>query len=434
MRKNPKNLYCFHKIFLFLSLGTIFFIPAFPKVNNASESIRITVRLEDVVSRISAENFQVLENALRVYQAKEAIEVSRGNLLPKLKFWEMVDIPFEPMMAIGMVSDIAPFLVPANWFRLEEQKVLHLAAQESYRALWSNELMTAKALYLKVLLDHSLLEKILENKQQFEKILEIAKSREKFGGGTQNMSRDIEVRILALSEDERSLRILIEQEKNELSYMLGYPSNTEIDLTSVDLSGFEEFEPLNYDDFEFRALDSSPEIREFGHLIETADLVKKEVAFSFLGGSEMSRGVEGGIFDALPSQQGLGFGTAPSMRIAKAQKKILKVQKRGIEEVIKRQLKVVIDNYNLDLENYANLKRRTELTKEIFDNLIERLTLGQSIETLELVEASRNQIQAESSFFAIRYRFLTNKDKLSRLIFHEDYDKKPAGIERLREN
>ena len=118
------------------------------------------IALQDVVKKVSTENYLVLENALRVYQAKEAIQVARGNLLPKLNLWKLITLPLDPLGIVGMVEDIAPFLVPANWWRLEEQKIFHLAQKEAYRALWANEVMTSKSLFVHTQLDQSLLDKL----------------------------------------------------------------------------------------------------------------------------------------------------------------------------------------------------------------------------------------------------------------------------------
>lgn len=123
------------------------------------------------------------------------------------------------------------------------------------------------------------------------------------------------------------------------------------------------------------------------------------------------------MFDSLPVQDGVGFGTPASMRIVSAQKEILKVQREGIKETIKRHLKLLVGNYNLDIESYSSLKRRVELTTAAQD---------------QLIEASKNHLHADTAFFAVQYRFITNEDKLARLIFHGDYSKKPIVIESLK--
>lgn len=398
-----------------------------------AQPVSPVIALTDVVKKVSTENYYVLENALRVYQAKEAIQVARGALLPSLNLWKIAGMVLDPMSMVGMITDIAPFLVPANWFRVEEQKLLFYAEKEAYRALWANEVMTAKGLYLRSLADQALLELIRSNVKDLQDLLVIVRSREMFGGVKAGTSREIEIRQLALQEDERAMQVLVGQELGLLSYVMGFKGNVNLVLTPVAMPDFDSMKPLDYDDFEFRALDTSAESRQYAFLIEAADYVKKEVTFSFLGTSTLSRGVAGGVFDNLPLQDGLGFGTAASFRIAKAKKEALKIQKAGVEETLKRQLNLVISNYNLDLGNYSNLKRRVFLTDQSLKQLQEKMRLGETVDSLELVESSRNRIQAEASFFSVKVRFLANEDKLARLIFYGDYEVPPAVIDELKE-
>jgi outer membrane protein TolC len=414
------------KYFLIFFLCTIGFLKAETRI----------ITLEDVVKKVSTENYRVYENALRVYQAREKIQVARMNLLPKLNIWRLSGVAIEvavgnPQSIIGIVNDIAPFLVPANWFRLKASKILYNAEEEGYRALWANELMTAKALYTHLLLDQSLFDHIKENKRDLENLFTIVQSREMFGGAPPGASRDIEIRLLSLQEDLRNLEVLISEEESLLSFMMALPANTIVRPAPIKMADFENLEPLDYEDFEFRAVDSSPEVRQFDYFISASDYVRKEAIFSFLGTSEMSRGVAGGIFDNIPMPDGLGFGTPASMRIISAQKEILKTQQKGAEETIRRQLKLLVKNYNLDLESYANLKKRVQLTEETNNQIYEFLDLGLEVEMITLIEASKNHIQASTGLFSVKYRFLINEDKLARLIFHGDYTKKPVVIERL---
>ena len=48
------------------------------------------ISLNDVASKVKESNFTVLENAQRVYQAKETITFSKRNLLPRLNFWNIL--------------------------------------------------------------------------------------------------------------------------------------------------------------------------------------------------------------------------------------------------------------------------------------------------------------------------------------------------------
>ena len=409
-----------------------------------AEALTHAISIDDVVNRVSHENYRVYENALRVYQSKQNIQVARMNLLPKLNIWRLTGAAASTALglttgntinaatsAIDMVEDLAPFLIPSNWFQLEEAKLFYLAEGEAYRALWANELMTAKSVYLHVLLDRELLQKIIQNEKELEQLLSIVRSRELLGGVPQGVSRDIEIRKLALQEDARSLRTLLAEEEDILSFMLGLPTNTKLLLTPVALPNVKTLQPLDYNEFEFRVSDTAPEVREFDFLIQAAAWVKKEIQFSIFGTSSMSRGAGRGVFDSVPSQTALGFGTPASLRITSAEKEILNNQKEASQETLQRHLKLLVDTYNLDLENDNGLTRRLELTSLAKAQLYEKLRLGQEVDMIHLVDASRNQIDSETASLALQFRIAANSDKLRRLIFQDDYLKKPFYLEEL---
>lgn len=398
------------------------------------------ITLSDVSKKVSESNFSVYQNAIRVYQAKETVKAARGNLLPHLNLWDIAGAAADIYTGggagggvISLISDIVPFLIPSNWFRVQEVKLLYQADQLGYRALWANELMSAKALYMHIVLDQTLRQNIIENIDEISKIHKIVQMRELLGGAPQGSAREIEIRLLALQEDKRSMEVLLQEEMAQLSFAMGMPAATALELSPVNLPDLATLEALNYDDFEFRAIDSSPEINQYDYFTRAADFVKQESLYSFLGASSMSRGAAGGIFDNIPVTPGLGFGTGPSMRIVSAQKDILNLQKEGAQEIIKRQLKLIVNNYNLDLENYKNLKKRTDLAKAALDQLFQRLSLGENFDMLTLMEASRNHLSAAISFYSIQYRFLLNEDKLGRLIFHGDYANLPNAQKQIEE-
>ena len=381
----------------------------------------IKIRLQDVVEKVSNENLEVYQGALKVYQAKKQISFARGNLLPKLNFWRILSTPFDPKSLLGIVSDIAPFLIPSNWFQLKANKQLYFAEQEGYRALWANEVLTAKALYVHLLYDRNLLSHIMQSKRELETLRAIVKSHEVLGGAPQGASRDIEIRVLALDEDTRSLQILIEDEASLLAYMMGFGAMANLELEPLPLPKVTNTRPLNYNDYEARVLSVSPELRQYEFIINASKYVKKTAMFSLFGVTNESRGTGGGIFDNVPIQDGLGFGTPASIKIAKSQTEGLKIQKQAAEETLKRQLRMLIVNYNLDLENFPGLARRTELTNAQNQQLYTRLKLGDEVEMFDLIEASRNHIQADTALFAAQFRFLINQDKFNRLLFTGDY-------------
>jgi len=389
------------------------------------------IKLSDVVERVSNANYKVYENALKVYQAKANIEKARADMLPRLNIWSIAGMILDPTSIFDRITDIAPFLVPGNWFRLEEVKLLYLAEKEGYRALWGNEVFIAKTLYKNVLFDERLMQHVQTSITELEKIYRIVKTRETFGGAKPGTARDIEIRILGLKEDEQNLKVLLSTEHDELTYMLGYPSDDAVQLTPVQLPNIEQLSAIEPREYEFRALSSSPERRQFDHFFSVLDQIKKEIDYSIMGVSSVSRGVAGGIFDNIPIPNGLG-GKDAAMKILNAQREILKTQKLGVEETLKRQLRGVGVLYNSDISNYGNFKRRLQLSKESKESIIRRLQLGENIDVVELSESSRNQIAAETALYTVQYRVMTSIDRLQRLIFDGDYSMNPPLIDSLK--
>lgn len=402
----------------------------------------IKINLKQVVDKVSTQNYTVYQTSLRVYQAKESITVARMNLLPRLNLWKLASAALEifaggPAGAaaggFSIVEDIAPFLVPANWFRVSQTQLFYQADLEGYKALWANEVLTSKALYHHILLDSSLKDHILRSRKDLEDIYQIVRVRETFGGAPQQVSQEIKIRLLALDEDLRALDVLISEEESLLAFMMGYPTGTRLKVTPIEMPDYDSLEHLVFEDFDFRAIDVSPEIKQFQYFIDAADYARKEIVYSFLGASSLSRGLNGGIFDNLPVQSGLGFGTGASIRIVRTQKEILKVQKKAVEETVRRNLKQLVNNYNLDVDNYNNLKNRVYLTRNSLKQMYQRIQFGENVDSLQLIESSRNVIDAETALFSVMFRFLNSEDKLSRLIFHGDYTKAKEALKRIQE-
>ncbi|MBX9767201.1 MAG: hypothetical protein K2X47_08020, partial [Bdellovibrionales bacterium] len=241
----------------------------------------------------------------------------------------------------------------------------------------------------------------------------------------------VQERVLGLQEDRRNLELLLIEEKRTLSYMLGFPADQILNLVPFENPEiFLAFKPKPV--LEEQAIAASPELKQFDLLVQVADKMKKEVVFSFLGLSSLSRGVGGGVFDNLPIQDGLGFGTGASMRIVRTQKEILSVQKIAVAETLKRNLSNIISGWNLDVENHKNAKSRLGLAIDVFDGMKEKLRLGQYVESLDLMDASRNKMQAEIALVALRCRLAGYKDRLARVVFEGDYNR-PPSLEKFEE-
>lgn len=384
------------------------------------------IGIDEVAGLVSAQNFSVLSNAERVYQAKDSIRIARGNLLPKLNLWRIVGAVFDPKGLFGLVEDIVPFLVPANWWRAKQAKLFAEAQREAYTALWANEVMTAKALFIHAELDQILLVLIERKIEELRELKTIARSREVLGGTPELLSKQIALQISSLQEDVRSLRYLVREELNSLGFALGLSANTVLILKPITMNGPDVFKSPSKEAFTTRVLTASPELRQFDSLIVAAKHARKEARFTFLGVSTLSRGTMGGVFDSLPVSDGLGFGTAASVRVTKREKSILEIQRHAIEESLRRTTSMTLGSLDLDRESLVGASERKELAYSLKKDLESRLRLGDPVESSSLLSAIQGTVEAESSELSIRYRMLVAIDRMSRLAFEGDYANPPS--------
>ena len=382
----------------------------------------VTIKLPEVVKQVRSRNYKVQVATMRTYQAKANIEKARADLLPRLNIWSIAKIILDPTSIIDSIQDIAPFLVPANWSRLEQNKILYQAEQEGYRALWSNEVHVTKMLYMRILFDQKLLNHVSASVTSLEEVLEIVKFHETFGAVRPGSARDIEIRVLGLKEDEQNLRLLIAQEIDELSYALAIKADVQMVLAPVTLPEPDSLKQIDYKAHEARAVSISPERTQYTFLLRTLEHIRQEVRYSFFGNSPISRGVAGGVFDAIPQTSGI-FGKNATMKIVDAQRDILITQRTGIEETVRRQLRALANQYNSDLQMASQYSRRLQLARESNEALLRRAELGEQLNAFEFSENVKTRIQAETALFAMQFRLFSNIDRLQRLTFTADYSK-----------
>ncbi len=382
------------------------------------------ISLEDVSNKVRNSNFMVLENAQRVYQAKETINFNKKNLLPKLNLWNILRTPFTWQGAVDIVQDIAPFLVPNNWFKVGQSRQFYYAYQEQYRALWANEVMTSKLLYTNTVRDIHFLKVLKDYSGKLNELVKIAENRQIFGSVQPSTIRFLKIKSIEINEDIRKLSNLVFEEKKALSYLMGINQEEELTLKKIELPKVEELSRLKFDTFVFKALDAAPEITQYKYLKEALRYTRRYVYFSFLGGSSNSQG----IFNNIPVQDGLGFGAASSIRISNSESHILDLNKESTKEVLKKSLYNLVNNFNSYIDNIENQTQRRGLARENYEALRNNLAMGLDIDPLEMLESVQNEFDASISLVHYQYGVVTTMERLKRMIFNGDYSKKESKL------
>lgn len=387
------------------------------------------ISLEKVSEKVRNSNFKVLENAQRVYQAKETINFNKRNLLPKLNLWNILKTPLDWRGAIDIVQDIAPFLVPNNWFKVGQSRQLYYAHEEQYRALWANEVMTSKLLFINTLRDIQFLDILKHQASKLDELVEISESRELFGHIPASTTRFLKIQLIQVKEDIRSLENLVFEEKKALAYLMGIDQSDDLDLQLINLPRVKDLPLLDFNTFVFKALSSSPEISQYKYLKDALKYTRRSVYFSFLGASSNSQS----YFSNIPVQDGLGFGAASSIRISRAEAHVLDLNEQATIEVIKKSLYNIVNNYNSYVANIENQTKRRNLAKQNYEALRSSLDMGLDIKPLEMLESIQNEFDASISLVNYQYGVVTTMERLKRMVFNGDYIKAESKLTDLLE-
>ncbi|PIP91428.1 MAG: hypothetical protein COW01_03485 [Bdellovibrionales bacterium CG12_big_fil_rev_8_21_14_0_65_38_15] len=381
--------------------------------------------IEMLSEKISNGNYLVQEEAQRVYQSKQRIKHARASLLPKLNVWSLLKIPaaFVDPFALGdLVQDLAPFLIPANWFQVRQAGAMALAQKEQYLALWSNELSSARLIFYGVHREKELQSLLIESLKSYKRVLSLARTRRNFGldgGFALNL---IQERILALEDDLRAMDLLIESNTRDLQYISGINQNEQIEIISPILANPIDAPSLEVERLRAKALSSAPELKQYKYLEQSLLAQRGSMRFSVLGASTFSLGAGNGAFDTIPVTDGLGFGQSSAVNISKSELDILVIKAMATKETILRQFELLIKEYELLSDSFSNAEERfslASLNQRILEN---QLRYGGEIAPLELIESFDNVARTKALKLSYQVRFVEVVEKLKRLTFSAPYD------------
>lgn len=390
----------------------------------SSQAYTKDIEIESMSKDIS-KNLIVLEKANQLYQVNETVELARRNLLPRLNLWNIISIPFDWTNAIGVIQDIAPFLVPANWFAIKEQKAVFKIHELAFKSLAGNGVLQARSLYVKILSDEELLRLLQATNEQFKKVYDIVKTQSIFFPENLEFVRILDLQLLSLDQDRLELEQLISKEKNFLKRLLTIQNSEKLQLKAVTYGDIASLPELHTEDFLYRVLNESTELLEYDELSNLALLAKRKANFIFLGTSSLhTSSLPEGLSD-IPIQNGLGFGIGNTKNIIKAQKEIIRIKKQATEMLLISKLDDAVNEYNSNIQNYKIQQAKIALAEAVLNSQYDRLKLGGKIDPLSLLEATKRLLEAQFQAQGFKFSFFKIQDEISRLTYNGIYEQLP---------
>lgn len=388
------------------------------KADQSSASNVLT--LSDVTQQAKKQNLLIKQKLIESHQSQMTVQYNRMSLLPKLNLFKLLGTGGSPMGVAGIIDEIAPFLIPANWFRVSESKISLEYQRKSYQALWGNEVLATRSLYLTLVSDLNA-QAVYENyKKNLDDLQAIAETRDQFGGDQLGALEMLLAQKSKVAEDIVSLKDLINQQFYNLTQMVQLDPKVKYNLdlqTKIDSS----WKYIQADNLISSIANRSPEVQSFDQLVIFLSYLKKETLFSFFGSSELSKGVAGGVFDDLPTNSGWGFNTKASLALNTAKKDLLRTQQLGVKETLKRQILRLIDQERLLTEKEQALIDRKAHLENQWEILLDRLQFGKNAAMDELIV--NRQAYAETQIALININILRSQlnDKANRMLWWDAY-------------
>ncbi len=380
--------------------------------------------LTEVTQAAVKQNLTIKEKLIESHQSQQTVQYNRLSLLPKIDLYSIVNTGGSFFGLAGLIEDIAPFLIPANWFRKDEAEISLSFQKKSYKALWGNEVLEARSMYLTMVSDSKSLAVFDSYQKDLAELQDLAETRDQFGGDRLGALEMLLAQKSKVAEDQITLQDVINQEFYALTQMtqLDPKIHFDVDLNAKVESSW-RFLDVNYLISSAQTL--SPEVRSFDDLIDFLAQIKKEIKFLFFGTSTLSQGVAGGVFDDIPINGGWGFSTKSAIAMTNTKKELLKTQQLGARETLKRQILRSFDQDRLLNEKEKNMNERIVHLGKQWEILLDRLQFGKNAAMDELI--LNRQSLAETQIALIHLKILRSQlnDKVQRMLWWDVYSQFP---------
>lgn len=366
------------------------------------------VSVQQLINLTRMRNFSNLTEAEIVYQAKESILETRGNLLPHFNMKDLISVVTDgPIGLLGNIGELLPFIFPTPWLDWSKSSDLYQAQLLSFSSLLANEMNAVETLVYSVHRDIALSHFLDKQLQLLIRVESRTKKLEELGVLKAGASLDFSLKMKSYQQDRRQLQTLIDKELSALAYAVGY-SPTDNGFTLDEIQFDEPTKPAeSAAELAQLALIQSMEVRSLSFLSQAANKDISNRSYGFLDPS---------------SDISIGFGRAPSTRIGKSQKKKIEIQKASVTALIEKRAVEV----SADMNEAYDLYRSSLLASNDADRRYNQL-IGKPMELGEIswaeptvislvLESLDNKLRYEAMKLSALHAFQIAKANRNRLV------------------
>lgn len=382
------------KISLKIAFVLLFFVSSAFAVTAPTKQAPANFQLDpqSLREQLLGANLSLVKSMYQVYDAKDRVNIARGNLLPSISVSGL--IPHNGTFLISSINMLLPFLFPANWLEVAAQNDFLEAQKIAYQIMQLNTYSSALSLYYTASGDLKLKDYYQTQYDNLNKIYEIQKAKHDLG--------IISDEDLYLSESQANMagvRVaqIVELNKQEIANLravLQLPISTTISIVPSDIS-LTPWEGHNINELVDVAYSMSPEHQQIEYLIKAAKHQAWEKVFAFMGSASLSSSMANGnnaSFSNLGSSGTINFGFAmvPAYQLSARNVKEVELQDKDLltqtSQVIEGTIGRLIEAQK-EADLSANAQKRAQ---QVYDIILMKYNTGIGTFSEVILADSRN--------------------------------------------
>ena len=366
--------------------------------NNLNSCESNCFSIEEAARRAKTHNLESLKEALKLYKARETVNVKLGMIIPHLN----LKIITEPWGLLDLIPGLLGFLFPSNWFHWKESKLYAKAQRYSYLTFLGNQVQTVQNVYYNTHL-LSLIE--AQHQKQIEflgELLEYLIKREENG---EISFETVELAKSKMAQKEIDL-LFISQAKREVLIDLAEAMNLKGPWDLVQIQDLPlkvpEFVDIKVKKLTRKVFRKSYQRLALKNLEKAAEYSKKARAWSFL-----TPDGEG---------SGFGFGMVGQIRLGRAGVQEMKLEMKSYENRLKKTLFLLKNQFESIKLVYDKANEGTESTFNLLDAMREDFLTTGEINFNDFFENMEMLFGFQYASLLSKHAFMEGQSKIRRLL------------------
>jgi hypothetical protein len=328
------------------------------------------------------------------------------NLLPHISLGSVLGVlSFQLNSLPGLIGDLAPFLIPSNWFNANAARWQSNADYYAWLLMKANSGNIAEGLAYLVLRDKAIVQMLATYEPPLDEMREIVHRKEILGLLPRGSTKAFIAILTNLQETEIGLKKLVAAENRDLALAVGLvnPDGVAGVIEDTDLSPDKPV-VLDLEEIQNLVIDRSIELRQIDAMINVAHSNVNNRAYSWVS----------------PSGN-LSFGLPATVGAAMATVKQLTIQRQQLQATLLQKVENAFDEVNVALHTYALAKQNAVTLKDRFEQYHTGMVTGLAVSVTDLQVALQDEMKGDTDLVTAKYQYYIAMGKLNRMLMSGQY-------------